>query len=124
VRMAVGIAGEPTCGPVLVFLACGPGREAIDSHSIGAETIVAPVFGSVEAHGVELTQGDVRVEEADVRQPALVAGPEGAHLVIVFADRRALRVALDDGGIDGPLSGALSSVLADLESQLAARAAS
>jgi hypothetical protein len=44
--------------------------------------------------------------------------------VVIFADRRALRVALDDGGIEGPLSGALSSVLADLERQLALRAAS
>jgi hypothetical protein len=124
VRMAVGIAGEPTCGPVLVFLACGAGRAAIPSHSIGTEVIVAPVSGSVEADGVDLTQGDVRVEEADVRHPALVAGPEGAHLVIIFADRQALRVALDDDGIEGPLSGALSSVLADLERQLALRAAS
>ena len=124
VRMAVGIAGEPTCGPVLVFLACGPGREAIPRHSIGTEAIVAPVSGSVQADGVDLTQGDVRVEAADVRHPALVAGPEGAHLVVIFADRRALRVALDDGGIEGPLSGALSSVLADLERQLALGAAS
>ena len=124
VRMAAGFAGEPTCGPVLVFLACGAGREAISSHSIGTEAIVAPVSGSVEADGVELTQGDVRVEEADVRHPALVAGPEGAHLVVIFADRRALRIALDDGGIEGPLSGALTSVLTDLERQLAQRAAS
>jgi hypothetical protein len=122
--MAVGIAGEPTCGPVLVFLACGAGREAIPSRSIGTEAIVAPTSGSVEANGVELTQGDVRMEEANVRHPALVAGPEGVHLVVVFADRRALRTALDHGGIDGPLSGALSSVLADLELQLALRAAS
>src|SRR5215212_1793208 len=56
VRMAAGLAGEPTCGPVLVFLACGAGREAISSHSIGTEAIVAPVSGSVEAEGVELTQ--------------------------------------------------------------------
>ena len=124
VRMAAGIAGEPTCGPVLVFLACAAGCEAIPSHSVGTEAIVAPVAGSVVADGVELTQGDVRVEEADIRHPALVAGPQGAHLVLIFADRRALRVALDNGGIEGPLSGALSSVLADLEHQLSLRAAS
>jgi hypothetical protein len=124
VRMAAGLAGEPTCGPVLVFLTCGAGREAISSHSIGTEAIVAPVSGSVEADGVDLTQGDVRVEEPDVRHPALVAGPEGAHLVVIFADRRAVRIALDDGGIEGPLSGALSSVLTDLECQLALRAPS
>jgi hypothetical protein len=124
VRMAVGIAGEPTCGPVLVFLACGADRVAIHSHVIGTEAIVAPVSGSVQSDGVQLTQGDVRVEEADVGHPALVAGPDGADLVVIFADRRALRDALDDGGIEGPLSGALSSVLADLEAQLALRAAS
>jgi len=122
VRMAVGLAGEPACGPVLVFLACEAGREAVLGHSIGTETIVAPVSGSVHADGVELAQGDVRVEEADVLHPALVAGPDGAQLVVIFADRRALRVALDDGTIEGPVSGALSSVLADLEHQLAARA--
>ena len=66
----------------------------------------------------------MRVEEADVRHPALVAGSEGAHVVVIFADRRALRVALDNGGIDGPLSGALTSVLGDLERQLTRRAAS
>jgi hypothetical protein len=82
------------------------------------------VTGSVQAEGVELTQGDVRVDEADVRHPALVAGADGARLVVIFADRRALRVALDDGAIEGPLSRALSSVLADLERQLALRAAS
>jgi len=124
VRMAAGLSGDPTCGPVLVFLACAAGREAMPSHSIATEAIVAPVSGSVEADGVELREGDVRVEEADVRQPALVAGPDGAHLVVIFADRLALRIALDDGGIQGPVSGALTSVLADLEAQLALRAAS
>jgi hypothetical protein len=122
--MDAGIAGEPTCGPVLVMLSCGAGREAIPRRLIGTEAIVAPVSGSVEADGVALSQGDVRLEEADVRHPALVAGPEGAHLVVIFADRRAVRVALDDDGIEGPLCGALSSVLADLERELALRAAS
>jgi hypothetical protein len=122
--MAAGIAGEPTCGPVLVFLACGAGREVIPRHSIGTEAIVAPVSGSVEADGLALSQGDVRLEEADVRHPALVAGPDGAHLVVIFADRRAVRVALDHDGIEGPLCGALSAVLADLERELALRAAS
>jgi hypothetical protein len=124
VRMAAGIAGEPRSGPVLVFLACDAGRVAMPRRSSGTEAIVAPVAGSVEADGVELTQGDVRVEEADVGHPVLVAGPDGAQLVVIFADRRALRVALDNGAIEGPLSGAFSSVLVDLERQLALRAAS
>src|SRR4051812_2902436 len=66
IRMAAGIAGEPTCGPVLVFLDCGAGCEAVPAHSIASETIVAPVSGSVAAGGVTLTQGDVRLEEPGV----------------------------------------------------------
>jgi hypothetical protein len=119
IRMVAGIAGEPTCGPVLLFLDCAAHCEALPLRMISSETIVAPVFGSVKAAGATLTQGDVRMEEADVEQPALVAGPEGAQLVVIFADRRALRLALDGGAIAGTLGAALSSVLAELESQLA-----
>src|SRR5687767_9111943 len=125
IRMAAGIAGEPTCGPVLVFLDCAAGGEAVPTRLIGSETLVAPVSGSIDAAGTTLRQGDVRVEEADVEQPALVAGPDGAQLVVIFADRRALRAALDDGTLAGPLGGALSPVLTDLQRQLSpARSAS
>jgi hypothetical protein len=118
VRMAAGIAGEPTCGPVLVFLDCAAGCEALPARSIGSETIVAPVSGSVDAAGATLSRGDVRIEEADVEHRALDAGPDGAQLVVVFADRRALRAALDDGTMAGTLGAALSTVLAELQSQL------
>ena len=67
----------------------------------------------------------MRVEEGDVEHPALVAGPDGAQLVVIFADRRALRSALDDGTLAGTLGAALSTVLAELQSQLSlARTAS
>ena len=86
--------------------------------SIGSETIVAPVAGSVDAAGVTMRQGDVRVEEADVEHPALVAGTDGAQVVIIFADRRELRSALDDGRMSGALGAALAPVLEDLQRQL------
>ena len=118
VRVAAGLAGEPTSGPVLVFLDCAAGTEVAPPRSVGTETIVAPVSGSVDAAGTTLTQGDVRVDEAGAEQPPLVAGPDGVQLVLIFADRRALRSALDDGTFAGTLGGALSTVLADLEGQL------
>jgi hypothetical protein len=118
VRMAAGLSGEPECGPVLVFLDCAAGCEALPAHAIGSETIVAPVSGSVSAAGVTLTQGDVRVEEGNVEHPAFVAGPDGAQLVVLFADRRALRSALDESTLPGALGAALSTTLADLQSQL------
>lgn len=124
IRMAAGLAGEPTCGPVLVFLDCEPGCDALPGRSLGTEVIVAPVSGRIDAEGVTLAQGDVRLEEAGVPQPALVAGPEGVHLVVIFADRRALRRALDERALQGPLSDALSPVLEDLQSQLTLPSAS
>ena len=122
VRMTVGLAGEPECGPVLVFLDCAAGAEALPTRSISTETIIAPVSGSIEARGTTLTQGKVRVEEAGTEHPALVAGPDGAQLVAIFADRRALRSALDEGTVAGALGTALSTALADLQSQLAVAA--
>jgi hypothetical protein len=114
VRMAAGIAGEPERGPVLVFLDCAAGCEAVSAHVLGTETIVAPVAGSVAAAGTTLAQGDVRLEEADVEHPALVAGPDGAQLVLIVADRRALGSALAGGTLAGALGAALSEVLPKL----------
>jgi hypothetical protein len=119
VRMAAGLAGEPACGPVLVFLDCAAGCEALPTRRIGTETIVAPVTGSVVAAGSTLAQGDVRLEQADVEHPAVVAGPDGVQLVLVVADRRALRSALGDGTVAGALGATLSTVLADLQRDLA-----
>jgi hypothetical protein len=118
VRMAAGIAGEPECGPVLVFLDCAAGCEAVPSRSIGSETIVAPIAGSVDAAGTTLGHGDVRVEERDTQHPALVAGRDGVQLVVIFADRRALRTALDDHTLAGSLGAALSTTLPELQAQL------
>jgi hypothetical protein len=122
VRMAAGIAGERDCGPVLVFLDCAAGCEALPRRSIGSETLVAPIAGSIDAAGTALAHGDVRLEEADVEQPALVAGPDGVHLVAIFADRRALRAALDNHTIAGKLGTTLSTTLAELQDQLAVTA--
>jgi hypothetical protein len=119
VRMAAGLAGEPTCGPVLVFLDCAAGREAVPTRVLGTEVLVAPVAGSVEAGGATLAQGHVRLEEADVQHPALVAGPDGAQLVLIVADRRALGSALDAGSVSGALGTALSTVLPSLLGDLA-----
>lgn len=118
VRMAAGIAGEPTCGPVLVFLDGAAGTEVVPVRSIGSETIVAPVSGSIDVAGATMTQGDVRVEEAGVDHPALVAGPDGAQLVVIFGDRRALRSALAEGTMAGALGAALATVLDELRSKL------
>lgn len=118
VRMAVGLAGEPGCGPVLVLLQGDAGRELLPARSIGTEVLIVPVSGSIEIGGSVLRQGDARVEEADAPHPALVAGPEGADVVVLVADRRALRSALDDGAITGDVADAIARVVPDLQAQL------
>ena len=119
VRMAAGVAGEPEAGPVLVFLDCAPGCEAVPAHVLGTEVIVAPVAGSVDAAGTTLAHGDVRLQEPEAAQPALVAGADGAQLVLIVADRRALASAVDDGSLAGALGTALAAVLPKLLGDLA-----
>jgi hypothetical protein len=94
------------------------GAEVVPARSTGAELIIAPVSGSVDADGTTLAQGDVRVEEADVDQPALVAGSDGAQLVLIFADRRALADAVRNDTLGGPLGAALAPTLDELQGQL------
>lgn len=118
VRMAAGIAGEPERGPVLVLLDCAAGCEAVPPRLLGTESIVAVVTGSIDAGGTTLAQGDVRLEEAGVEHGGLVAGPDGAQLVVIVADRRALSSALDHGTLAAPLGAALSTVLPELLSAL------
>ena len=66
-----------------------------------------------------MSQGDVRVEEADVDHPALVAGPDGAQVVLIFADRRELRVgARRRKDVAARSAPRCRSVLEDLQRQL------
>lgn len=118
VRMAVGLAGEPTCGPVLVFLDAAGGVDVLGERRLGTEVLVAPVAGSIDVGATRLRTGDVRLEEADTDQPPVVAGVDGAQMVAIVADRRALRSALDAGTFTGPVATALSSTLHDLQGQL------
>ena len=75
VRVAAGLAGEPTSGPVLLLLDGAPGAEVLPARSMGTEVIVAPVSGSVDAAGTVLGQGDVRLEEGGARAPGVGRGP-------------------------------------------------
>ena len=87
---------------------------------MASETLVVPVGGSAHDDGGALALGDLRVEEADARHPALVAGPNGAQLVALFADRRALGAAVDAGDVAGSLGRHLASRLPELEQRIAA----
>lgn len=118
VRVSVGIAGEPTSGPVLVFVDGAAGCEVLPVRTVATESIVAPVSGSVLIGGEELSQGDVRIEEGDVAHPPIVAGASGAQLTVIFGDRSALRSALDAGDLAGPIGSYLAATLTELSAEL------
>lgn len=124
VRVAAGLAGEPTSGPVLLLLDGAPGAEVLPARSMGTEVIVAPVSGTVDAAGTVLGQGHVRLEESGFAHPALVAGDDGAQVVVIVGDRRALRSAVAARQVGGALGDALPTILDDLDGQLAVRTAS
>jgi hypothetical protein len=107
-----------------VFLDCAAGVEAVGTRTLGSETLIAPVSGTVVAGAATLVQGNVRLEEAGVEQPALVAGADGAQLVVIFADRRALRTAIDDATLPGALAAALAETVPKLLGDLALTAVS
>jgi len=54
----------------------------------------------------------------------MVAGDDGAQVVVIVGDRRALRSAVAAMQVGGALGDALPAMLDDLEGQLAVRAAS
>ncbi|MDZ7676045.1 MAG: hypothetical protein U5K30_13385 [Acidimicrobiales bacterium] len=115
VRFAAGLAGEPECGPVLVFIDADPGAEALPSRTLETEVLAAVVRGSVRADGDELDAARVRLEEAETESPPLVAGDDGVQLVAIVADRRALASALATGTLELP---ALRDALAELQQDL------
>lgn len=120
VRVSFGLAGEPEAGPALLFVDAAPGAEVLPARTIGTESVVAPVNGSLEIAGVSLAQGDVRVEESGVSHPPAVAGPDGAQVVLISGDRRALRNAAESGALDGALGRFVATTLAELTSDLVA----
>lgn len=97
VRMAAGLAGEPTCGPGRSCCSTPhPGPRCCPSARSGRRPSWPRASGSIDVAGDRLAQGAVRVEEAGVDHPAVVAGPDGAQVVVIFADRRALRSAVSE----------------------------
>lgn len=120
VRAVASLLGEPECGPVLLLLDCDAGAEALPARTIGTEVLVALLSGDVGVSERTLEQGDVRIVEAGLAAPPMVAGSSGARLAVIIADRRALAAALAEGAFGDAWTSALSSVLDTLRADLVA----
>lgn len=92
VRANVGLFGDAERGPVLLTLRADAGRTAVPALSSEGEVIVTVARGTVAIGGQLYATGDVRVQRAGAPCPAVVAQEEGADLLYMIADRRALPV--------------------------------
>jgi hypothetical protein len=92
VRANVGLLGDAACGPVMVTLCADAGRAAIPALRSGGELILTVARGSVTIAGQSYLAGDIRVQRAGTPSPAVIAEREGADLLYMIADRRALPV--------------------------------
>lgn len=119
VRLSAALMGEREVGPAMLLIDADQGSVALPERVVGTEVLAALVAGSVSTGEVELDQGSVRLDESGVSAPAMVAGDDGAQLVVIVADRRALVDAVDGGAMAG-WSDALRGVLDSLRDGLAA----
>ncbi|MBA4094637.1 MAG: hypothetical protein C0489_11185 [Candidatus Accumulibacter sp.] len=99
VRANIGLFGDRACGPALLTLRADAGHIAIPAQLCASETILAVVRGSVTIEGRCYSAGDIRVQRAGAPSAAAIAGGEGADLVYMIADRRALPAAGDDATV-------------------------
>lgn len=97
VRVAAGVLGDPDCGPAVLAIAADPGAIAVPACRAGTELVIAVVRGSCAVGTRVYGPGELRVQDAGARLPAVEAGAEGADFVLMISDRRHLPIAIEAG---------------------------
>ncbi|OAN56211.1 hypothetical protein A7Q26_02035 [Sphingobium sp. TCM1] len=100
VQVCAALFGDAEVGPMILAIRADPDAKILPRHSAATEILIVPVAGSVAAGMSCLSVGDVRIIPASHGVDALVAGPAGANILYMIADRRAAAdiVALDGRG--------------------------
>lgn len=111
VRLAVGLAGDPDRGPVLLLVRAESRAMAFPATCLDTETMHLVVTGSGHAGSTPIASGHVRVVEAGAQSPAVVAGEAGLADAVLVADRRALRSALESSVIEAHWAATIAEVL-------------
>jgi hypothetical protein len=71
-----------------VTLSVPPRAQVAPSATWDTEVLTVVVSGSCSIGTGSYRAGDLRVQKASCRQPAVVAGPDGASLLMILGDRR------------------------------------
>lgn len=84
-----GVLGDETAGPVVHALKAEPNQTVAPACVYPTELVLLVVGGSCRVGASTYQVGDLRVQQADTRLEPIVAGPDGAEVVLIVADRRA-----------------------------------
>lgn len=98
VRASAGVMGHLAVGPLILLARADAAAEVVAPEASGTEVVVMVVAGSCTIGDETYAQGDLRIQTAGSSLPSIVAGPDGADLTIVIADRSALQLS------DAPLT--------------------
>jgi hypothetical protein len=88
--------GDETSGPIAYLVKCGPNELVMPTSTTATEVLTAVAKGSLRIGDAEYATGDLRIQQADCPQDAIVSGPNGVEALVMIADRRADPV-IDDG---------------------------
>lgn len=92
VEAILGLWGDRTGGPAELLIKGQAGCVLVPSLTAATETVSLVVGGACRIGASNYGPGDMRFQAAGARQDAIVAGPAGARIVFLIADRRALPV--------------------------------
>ncbi|MEZ5376909.1 MAG: hypothetical protein R2733_10395 [Acidimicrobiales bacterium] len=120
VKAFVGLLGEPERGPVVCLIDAEPGAVAWPARTLDTETLIVPIDGSVEADGVTLEQGSVRLDASGVAESALAAGSGGVRLAAIVGNRQALLAGQPFGADDDAVATAVTAAVTELLATLTA----
>jgi hypothetical protein len=88
-QAVTAVLGDEKAGPVVHVLKAAPNETVAPACIYPTELVLSVVAGSCRVGATEYQAGDIRVQGADARMDAVVAGPDGVQAVLVVADRRA-----------------------------------
>lgn len=93
-----GVFGDAEGGPLAHLLKGSPGQPLLPEVTYATELLLIVTDGSCRIGDHEYRGGDIRLQAAQAPMPAIVAGPNGAEVTLIVADRRALPQA-DHGAL-------------------------
>jgi hypothetical protein len=100
VTTTAGVFGDAEAGPLALLLSAAADQIVAPACTYDTEAFLVVSRGSCRIDDVNYEPGDMRVQCAGEPLGAIVAGPDGVDLLLMFGDRRGARTAVtnDDEG--------------------------